>query len=88
MVERVYFLPRPMSTRTLTSLSAVLCLGTTLAATPADPERHPVYEPQGQPAGDLTSARVQAGPGLHLAGAVEDAPFDGDLQPAQASLSR
>ncbi len=77
-----------MSTRTLTSLSAALCLGTALAATPADPERHPVYEPQGQPAGDLTSARVQAGPGLHLAGAVEDARFDRDLPPEQASLSR
>ncbi len=70
-----------MTARLLTSLA--LSLAT--AATAADPERHPIYEPQGQPA-QADAPRVQAGKGMHLAAAVADARFDRDLLPAQNSI--
>ncbi len=73
---------------TLTTLAAALCIGTALAAPkPVDPERHPVYEPQGQPVGNPATPRVQAGSGLHLAGAVPNARFDRDLLPEQALIT-
>ncbi len=75
-----------MFKRTLTTLAAVLSIGLVSAA-PADPERHPAYEPQGEPAGDVTSPRVQAGSGLHLAAAVGEARFDRDCLPAQADTT-
>ncbi len=76
-----------MLKHSLTALAAALCLGADAHAAqqPADPERHPVYEPQGQPAGDINAPRVQTGEGMHLAAAVEDARFDRDCLPEQAS---
>ncbi len=80
------------------TLRALTCLSTTLATTlcltmppaaaqaPIAPERRPVYEPQGQPAGDMNAARVQTGAGLHLAAAVVDARFDRDYLPEQANV--
>ncbi len=73
---------------TLVTLAATLCMAEALAAPkPADPERHPAYEPQGQPAGDVNAERVQAGSGLHVAGAVADARFDRDLLPEKALIT-
>ncbi len=84
MVERPRI--RTMLKRTLSTLAATLCLGVSpaLALSAAAPERHPAYEPQGQAAGDTTTPRVQAGPGLHMAAAVAEARFDRDCLPAQA----
>ncbi len=59
-----------------------LCAAAALAA----PERHPAYEPQGQPVGAANAPRVQQGRGLHLAAAVADARFDRDLLPEQALI--
>ncbi len=76
-----------MIKHTLTTLAASLCLGAAFAQQPADPERHPVYEPQGQPAGDPNSARVQAGTGLHIGAAVAEARFDRDTLPEREKLT-
>ncbi len=76
-----------MMKHSLTTLAASLCLGAAFAQQPADPERRPAYEPQGQPAGDVNAPRVQRGPGLHLAAALPDARFDRDLLPEEAKLA-
>ncbi len=71
--------------RTLTTLALTLGMGAA-SALAADPERHPVYEPQGKPAGAVDVPRVQLGKGLHLAGAVADVRFDRDVLPEQTAL--
>ncbi len=61
--------------------------GMALSAAAADPERHPVYEPQGKPAHETPSPRAQRGEGLHLAAAAADARFDRDLLPEQTAIT-
>ncbi len=74
-----------MNTRPLRTLALSLALATCAAA--ADPERHPAWEPQGEPAGAAYAARVQRGAGMHLAAAVADARFDRDLLPEEALIA-
>ncbi len=78
-----------VSKSALITLAAVLCLSPAMAAIPPteDLERHPVYEPQGQASGDVSTPRVQSGSGLHLAAAALDARFDRDYLPAQAAIT-
>ncbi len=76
-----------MNKRSLCTLAASFLLATASAAEAPDPERRPQWEPQGLPAGDAAAPRVQAGTGLHLAAAREDARFDRDCLPEQALIA-
>ncbi len=70
--------------RTFIAIAGVVCSASQLLA--ANPERHPVYEPDGRPMVASNVTRVQRGAGLHLAGAVTDARFDRDVLPEQSKI--